>query len=159
MRALFPGTFDPPTKGHQEIIFRAAGLCEKLYLGMGINTSKKSIIFSPNERKAMLEALASPLANVEVITFSGLAIDCVKKYGINVIVRGLRSGGDFYWEQEMAHANFEMEGVETLFLMANPKSASASSSLVKEIGCFGHDLSSFVPEEIMSIVSRKLSNL
>lgn len=156
MKALFPGTFNPPTKGHRDIIFRAAALFEKLYLGIGVNTKKKSLLFNFEERKAMLETIAKPLMNVEVITFSGLVIDCVKQYEIDVMIRGLRCSDDFYSEQEMAHANLAMAGVETLFLMAHPNYVNISASLVKEIGQFGHDLSAFVPEEIADIVSQKL---
>ncbi len=157
MRGLFPGTFNPPTIGHREIIKRAAKVCEHLYIGVGTNTLKETSLFSFNERKAMLEEIIKPLKNVEVITFNGLVSDFAKKNGIDVIVRGLRSVSDFDMEREMALANLAMEGVETLFLMAEGKHVNISASLIREIGKFGHDLKEFIPEEIAEIVSQRLS--
>lgn len=159
MRGLFPGTFNPPTIGHREIILRAASVCDHLYIGVGTNTLKESTLFSFNERKAMLEEIIKPLKNVEVITFSGLVADFVKQNRIDVIVRGLRSVSDFDLEREMALANLAMEGVETLFLMAESKHINISSALVREIGKFGHDLTVFVPEEIAGIISQRLSEI
>lgn len=157
MRGLFPGTFNPPTIGHREIILRAAKVCEHLYVGVGKNTLKESSLFSFNERKAMLEEIIKPVNNVEVISFSGLVADFAKQNGIDVIVRGLRSVGDFDLEREMALANYAMEGVETLFLIAEGKHVHISSSLIREIGKFGHDLKEFIPEEISDIVSQRLT--
>jgi len=105
----------------------------------------------------MLEEIIKPLKNVEVITFNGLVSDFAKKNGIDVIVRGLRSVSDFDMEREMALANLAMEGVETLFLMAEGKHVNISASLIREIGKFGHDLKEFIPEEIAEIVSQRLS--
>lgn len=159
MRGLFSGTFNPPTIGHQEIIKRAADVCEHLYVGVGTNTLKESSLFSFNERKAMLEEIIKPLKNVEVICFSGLVSTFVKDNGIDVIIRGLRSVSDFDTEREMALANLAMEGVETLFLMAESKHVNISSSLVREIGKFGHDLTPFIPKEIAGIVSQRLTEI
>ena len=159
MRGLFSGTFNPPTIGHREIIRRAANVCDHLYVGVGTNTLKETSLFSFNERKAMLEELIKPLKNVEVITFSGLVSTFVKQNGIDLIVRGLRNISDFDSEREMALANLAMEGVETLFLMAESKHVNISSSLVREIGKFGHDLTPFIPEEIADIVSQRLTEI
>lgn len=156
MRGLFPGTFNPPTLGHREIILRAAKVCDRLYVAVGKNTLKETSLFSFNERKAMLEEIIKPVKNVEVITFTGLISDFAKRNGIDVIIRGLRSTSDFDSEREMALANYAMEGVETLFLMAECKHVNISSSLIREIGKFGHDLKEFIPEEISEIVSQRL---
>lgn len=157
MRALFPGTFNPPTIGHRDVIVRAAGLCELLFVGIGTNTEKDSNLFSLKERQAMLEEIVKPLTNIKVVSFSGLLVNYVKQNQIDVIIRGIRSPNDFEMEKEMALANQAMSGVETLFLMASGSYVNISSTLVREIGKYGHSLEPFVPSEISDIVSHRLT--
>lgn len=157
MRALFPGTFNPPTKGHREVIIRAAALFDQLFIGIGINGEKKNPLFSFKEREAMLNEIVKPLTNVKVVIFSGLVVDFVQKNSIDVVVRGLRSVSDFESEKEMAMANRAMNGVETLFLMVDGKHVNIRSSLVREIGRLGHSLDPFIPQEISEIVSQRLN--
>lgn len=153
---LFPGTFDPPTLGHLDIIERGAKLCDKLYVGIAHNAGKPKPLFSKGEREAMLQELTHGLANVEVVSFNELAVDFVKRKNISFIIRGLRPLSNTERELQMALANRQLEGIETLFLMADEKYAHISSRLIREIACFGHDLEGFVPEEIKDIVHKKV---
>lgn len=151
MKGLLPGTFDPPTLGHLEIIQRAAKLCDFLYVAIG-ESSKSSSSFTIEQRRDLLAKLTEKISNVEIISFSGLVVACAKKVKADVIVRGLRSESDFNYEYQMAAANRQMSGIETLFLMASPAYSHLSSTIVREIAREGHRLQGLVPDDIESMV-------
>lgn len=155
MIGLIPGTFDPPTLGHLEIIQRAATLCKKLYIGVADNASKTPS-FTQNERMSFLGEICHHLPNVEIVSIHGLVIDFVKKQKIDTLVRGLRSFSDMEHETQMAQANKKLGGVETLFLISEGHFAHISSSLIREIAACGHHLKDFVPKEIEEKVFSRL---
>jgi pantetheine-phosphate adenylyltransferase len=156
--ALLPGSFNPPTLGHLDIITKAAKLSERLIVAVIANPRKKIGFFSLEERKGLLAKLCAPLTNVSVTTFQGLLVNFVKENQISYIVKGLRTGMDFDYEQQMAVANRMMAGIDTVFLPPSPENAHISSSLVREIGSLGHRLHGFVPAEIEAVVYEKLSS-
>src|ERR1700754_737429 len=147
MKALFPGTFDPPTNGHLDVIARAAVAFDEVIVATGVNQSKNRL-FSPEERIAMLTELAEAHPNVTVGTFDGLLVDYCRAEGAGVIVKGLRSGSDYDYELQMAQMNRRLSGVDTVFLPTAPENAYISSSLVKEIAKLGGDVTNFVPPRV-----------
>lgn len=153
MKGLFPGTFDPPTIGHKEIILRGAACCDELYVGIAENGGKHPSLFTVNERRSMLEKI---LPKIKVVTFSGLVVDFAKKENFDLLIRGIRNSSDFEYEAQMAFANRKMTGIETLFLLAEGDSSLISSTLIREIGSKGRRLHGFVPEEIEAEVFHKL---
>lgn len=156
--ALFPGTFNPPTLGHLDMIERAHKLCDKLYIGIGENINKSNELFSIQERIEMIQKITAHLKNVEVISFNGLVVDCMKKNNIHFLIRGLRAFSDYEYEFQMAIANRKLSGYETLFLMSSQNYSHISSSLIRQIGYFGHTLKDFVPESIEKTVLSRLSS-
>ncbi len=158
MKALFSGTFNPPSLGHLETIKRASSLFEKLYVGIAQNGGKQPALFSLSEREAMLQDLTSAFGNVQVVSFSNLAIDYVKDQGIDVLIRSLRSTADYPYELQMAEANRKLSGIETFFLLAEGSYTNISSSLIREIGRYGRRLHGFVPEAIEEKVFQRLKN-
>lgn len=157
MKGLFPGTFNPPSLGHLDIIERASKICDQLYVGIAANVGKTDELFSVEERKAMLREITKEIPQVQVITFSGLVVDYALQNKIDFIIRGLRAFSDFEYEFRMALANRKMSGVETVFLMADERHSHVSSTLIREIGGFGHRLDAFVPEQIEEIIFQRLS--
>ena len=149
-KALYSGSFDPPTMGHMDIISRAAKLYDELVIGVIGNPSKKSM-FTLEEREDMLRETLKDFDNVSVDHFSGLLADYVNRNGFNVVVRGLRSTTDFDYEIQMAHMNDRLfnDSVETVFLMTDPKYSYISSSVVKEVFTLGGDINGLVPDEIL----------
>jgi pantetheine-phosphate adenylyltransferase len=147
---LYPGTFDPVTNGHLDVIARAARLLDKLIVGVAINTGKGPM-FSLQEREEMVQAEIASIANkngmsIEVMPFEGLLIDFARKVGASMIVRGLRAVTDFDFEFQMAGMNYRMApDVETVFLMASERHQFIASRLVKEVAILGGDITSFVP--------------
>jgi pantetheine-phosphate adenylyltransferase len=142
--ALYPGSFDPPTNGHVDIIRRAADRCERLIVAVGANSAKNPM-FSLADRLDMLEELALP-SNVEVLSFDGLLVDFAKKHGATTIIRGLRALSDFDNEFQMALANRTLApAVETVFLVTTAEHMFLSSSIVKEVAQLGGDVSHMVP--------------
>lgn len=156
-KALFPGTFDPPSLGHLDLIERALGLCDRLYVGIGVNTAKRAT-FTVEERGEMLEKICRPLDSVEVVVFDGLVVDFAKEKGIGFLVRGLRAAADFDYELQMALANRKLSGIETVFLLANPLYAHVSSTLIREVAKMQHRLKDFVPEAIEAMIFERLSS-
>ncbi len=156
-RALLAGIFDPPTLGHLEIIQRSAKLFDRLYVGVAETSSKRTSSFTAAERKDLLERITIDLAKVEVITFSGLVVDCAAALKIDVLVRGVRNATDFDYEYQMAAANRQMTGIETLLLAAAPPYVHLSSTLSREIALSGRRLHGFVPEAIEEAVFKRLS--
>lgn len=159
MKALFPGTFNPPTLGHLEIIQRAARLCDHLVVAIGESPHKYAATFSVEERMSLLRALTKDMDNVEIISFSGLVIDCAKDLKVDFLLRGLRNGSDFDYEYQMAAANRQMTGIETVFLAASPLYSHLSSTLIREIAVNGHRLHGFIPDAIEAEVFAKLSTI
>lgn len=156
MKALFTGTFNPPTLGHLDIIQRAASMFDVLTIGIAINSEKKQM-FSLNDKKRWLKKICSSLPQVEIVDFTGLAVDFAKKIQADCIIRGLRNCSDFEYESQMALSNKKMTGIETLFLIADGKHAHLSSTLIREIAQGGRRLHGFVPEAIEEQVFKKLN--
>ncbi len=146
-RVLCPGSFDPVTNGHLDIINRASHLYDEVVVGVLINISKQSL-FSVDERVEMMREVTKDYGNVKVDKFHGLTVDYCRQHDIPVIVRGLRAVSDFDYELQIAQMNHRMSGVETLFMATNPLYAFLSSSLMKEVVKYGGDISGLVPEVI-----------
>lgn len=146
-RAVCPGTFDPPTNGHLDVIGRAATMFDELVVATGVNQSKNRL-FPDDERVALLRESLAGLGNVVVGTFDGLLVDYCRSEGIGVIVKGVRTAADYDYELQMALMNRRLTGVETVFLPAAPEYAHLSSSLVKEVARFGGDVTAFVPAAV-----------
>ena len=146
-RVVCPGSFDPVTNGHLDIIRRAARLHDEVIVLVGANLAKESL-FSVEERLAMLREVTSDLPNVGVDKFTGLLVDYCRAHHVPAIVKGLRAVSDFEYEMEMAQMNYRLAGVETLFMTANPLYSFLRSSLVKEIAKYGGDVASLVPEPV-----------
>jgi len=144
-RAVCPGTFDPVTLGHLDIVRRAAALFDEVVVAVGVNPSK-SRLFSADERLAMLERACAGIDRVRVASFTGLLTEFCTANGVQAVVKGLRAGTDFDYELPMAHMNATLApGVETVFLPTGAGYAFVSSSLVKEVAGFGGDVSQFLP--------------
>jgi pantetheine-phosphate adenylyltransferase len=146
-RAVCPGSFDPVTLGHLDIIGRASALYDEVVVAVGLNASKKRM-FSFDERTEMLREATEAWPNVQVDSFDGLIVDFCKANGIQVIVKGLRAISDFDYELQMAQMNHGLQGVETMFMTTNPLYSFLSSSLVKEVATYGGDVSGSVPEAV-----------
>jgi pantetheine-phosphate adenylyltransferase len=147
-RAVCPGSFDPVTNGHLDIIGRAAALYDKVVVALFINESKSSM-FTLQERREMLVEATAEYPNVRVDSFHGLVVDYCKANDIPVIVKGMRAVSDFDYELQMAQMNRGLAGVDTLFMPTNPEYSFLASSLVKEIAKWGGDVSSLVPPLVL----------
>ena len=147
-RAVCPGSFDPVTNGHLDIIGRAADLYDELVVAVLINKSKSSL-FTVEERIAMLTEVTAEYGNVRVDSFHGLLVDYCRDNKIPVIVKGLRAVSDFDYELQMAQMNRGLAGIDTLFMPTNPEYSFLASSLVKEIAKWGGDVSSLVPPNVL----------
>lgn len=146
--ALFPGSFDPITKGHESIVERALPMFDKIVVAVGCNTAKHSF-FSLEKRLEWLKRTFEKQPKVEVVTFNSLTVDFCREIGAKYILRGLRNSADFQYERNIARINQELaEEIETVFLMTKPDDAAISSSLVREILSFGGDVSKFIPSSI-----------
>ena len=154
--ALCPGSFDPVTYGHLDIITRASGMVEKLIVVVASNSAKK-YSFSPEERVEMIRKCTSNLQNVEIVHFEGLLADYAAKVGATAIIKGLRAMSDFEYEFQMALTNKELNpNVETLFLTTSAQNMYLSSSMVKQIASMGGDISRFVPEVILQDIINRI---
>jgi pantetheine-phosphate adenylyltransferase len=156
LTALCPGTFDPVTNGHLDIVRRAAALFDRVVVAVIENPSKEPL-FPTEERVAMLEEAVADLENVEVDSFSGLLVDYAGRKGIGIIVKGLRAVTDFDYELQMAQMNRQLSGVETSFVPTSPNWSYLSSSLVKEIARYGGDVSGLVPDHVLPRLKERLS--
>jgi len=143
-RGLFPGSFDPFTKGHDDIVRRALGLFDEVIIGVGYNEQKPGWM-SVEERVAAIRKLYADEPRVTVVSYTGLTADFAKEHGATAIVRGVRTMADYEYEMQMADVNRQLTGIETVFLPASPELASLSSSLVRELAHFGRDISAFLP--------------
>ena len=155
-RVVCPGSFDPVTNGHLDIIGRAAGLHDELIVAVLINITKKSL-FTVDERVEMLTEVTKGYGNVRVERFHGLLVDFCAANGVNAIVKGLRAVSDFEYEMQMAQMNYRLAKVETLFMTTNPLYSFLSSSLVKEIARYGGDVSGLVPEQVLGSLQARLA--
>jgi pantetheine-phosphate adenylyltransferase len=147
-RAICPGSFDPVTNGHLDIIGRSAALFDELIVAVFVNRSKSGL-FDVAERIDMLTEVTQDWPNVTVDSFQGLTVDYCKAHGIDVIVKGLRAVSDFDYELQMAQMNRGLAQVETLFMPTNPEYSFLASSLVKDIAGWGGDVSSLVPPAVL----------
>lgn len=154
--AVYPGSFDPITYGHLDIIERGAKVFDKIIVAVLINSSKKPL-FTLEERKQMIREATKEMPQVEVDSFEGLLVDYVHKQNANVILRGLRAISDFEYELQIASINRKLsEEVETLFLMSNNNHSFISSAMVKEVARYGADVKDLVPAHVVDALSAKL---
>ncbi|MFJ5264521.1 pantetheine-phosphate adenylyltransferase [Streptomyces sp. NPDC088387] len=154
-RAVCPGSFDPITNGHLDIIARASRLYDEVYVAVMINKAKKGL-FEIEERIELIREVTAEYENVRVESFHGLLVDFCKQRDIPAIVKGLRAVSDFDYELQMAQMNIGLSGIETLFVPTNPTYSFLSSSLVKEVATWGGDVSHLVPPAIFEALSERL---
>ena len=156
--AVYPGSFDPVTNGHLDVIERGSQLFDKVIVGV-LHNSAKSPLFSVEERVNILKEATAHLNNVEIVAFSGLSVEFARKCGAKVIIRGLRAITDFEYELQMAQTNRVLApDIDTMFLTTSLEFAYLSSTTVKEVATFGGDISKFVPEFVRREVYKKLGN-
>jgi pantetheine-phosphate adenylyltransferase len=155
LTALCPGTFDPVTNGHLDIIGRASQTFELVVVAALENPSKEPM-FTLEERVAMLKEACSGMPNVTVVSFRGLLVDLARAHGDAVIVKGLRAISDYEYEIQMAQMNHRLAGVETLFMSTSPRWSFLSSSLVKEVARLGGDVSGLVPDHVRTSLADRL---
>lgn len=154
VKAVYPGSFDPVTNGHIDVIKRAAAIVDEVVIGVLVNKGK-SPLFTMEERYEMLKKTVN-LPNVTIKTFDGTTVDFAKENGAKIIVRGLRAVTDYENEMQIAQTNREISGdIETLFLITSLKYAFLSSTIVKEIASYGKDVSKWVPEEVEKMLIKK----
>ncbi|MGB6453536.1 MAG: pantetheine-phosphate adenylyltransferase [Streptosporangiaceae bacterium] len=155
-RVVCPGSFDPVTNGHLDIISRAAQLYDEVVVAVGANVTKVTL-FTPSERVELIREATKELGNVRVDQFDGLTVDFCRQNDISAIVKGLRAVSDFDYEMQMAQMNYSQAGVETLFMTTNPLYAFLSSSLVKDFCKYGGDVSGLVPANVLDQLHARLS--
>jgi len=155
-RVVCPGSFDPVTNGHLDIISRAAGLYDEVFVAVLINITKKSL-FTVDERVDMLREVTKGYGNVRVERFHGLLVDFCASNGITAVVKGLRAVSDFEYEMQMAQMNYRLAKVETLFMTTNPLYSFLSSSLIKDVARYGGDVSALVPEPVLGLLRARLA--
>jgi pantetheine-phosphate adenylyltransferase len=154
-RAVCPGSFDPVTNGHLDIISRGSRLYDELFVAVLVNESKAGL-FTIEERMAMLREVSADIPNVRIAAFRGLLVDYCRDHQITVVVKGLRAVSDFDYELQMAQMNYGLAGVETLFMTTNPLYSFLSSSLVKEVARWGGDVSGHVPAPVARRLAERL---
>jgi len=145
MDMVFPGSFDPVTLGHLDIIRRSAALADTLYVAV-LNNPAKNCFFSLEDRLEMLSLATEDIKNVRVESFEGLLIDYCHEKGVQVVARGIRNALDYEYERDMAHANKQLGGIETIFIVTKVGASFISSTIVRELLSFGGDTSGFLPE-------------
>lgn len=143
--ALFPGSFDPFTIGHKSILDRALPLFDHVYVVIGYNKAKHGIM-SPAERLTTIEQLYASNSKISVVTWDGLMVDLARELGATYMIRGVRTGSDFEYEQTLATINRTISGIETIFIPSLPEHTAISSSVVRELQHFGHDTTQFLPK-------------
>ena len=157
LRAIYPGSFDPVTYGHLDIIKRSCKIVDELIVGV-LNNNAKMPLFSVEERVKMLEEVTKELTNVKIVPFDGLLIDFARQMDAKLVIRGLRAITDFEYELQMSQTNHKLEPkVETMFLTTNIEFSYLSSTTVKEIAAFGGDISQFVPEAVAAEFQKKIN--
>lgn len=156
LRAIYPGSFDPVTLGHMDIIRRSSHIVDELIVGV-LNNNAKTPLFSVEERVKMLKEATKELENVQVVEFEGLLVDFAKEMDAKVVIRGLRAITDFEYELQMTQTNHKLEpDVETLFLTTSIEYSFLSSTTVKEVAAFGGDITQFVPEVVVKAIEEKM---
>jgi pantetheine-phosphate adenylyltransferase len=155
-KAVCPGSFDPVTNGHLDIVARASRLFDEVTVGVLVN-QQKSGLFTVEERIELLRDVTASFGNVKVEAFHGLLVDFCAERGISAIVKGLRAVSDFDYELQMAQMNHRLSGVETLFVSTNPLYSYLSSSLVKEVAGHGGDVAGLVPDVVLARLTERLS--
>ena len=154
-KAIYPGSFDPLTFGHLDMIERSASIVDELVVGV-LNNSAKNSLFSLEERVSMIKEMTKDYPNVTVTSFNGLLVDHMREIGATIIVRGLRAVTDFEYELQIAQTNHVQEpGIEAIFLTTNLKYSYLSSTIVKEFASYGGDISKFVPEQFIDRIYAK----
>lgn len=157
--AVYPGSFDPLTNGHIDIIKRISALYDEIYVAVLINTNKKEF-FSIEERVQLIQNEIRDFENVKVASFHGLLVDFCKQNNVGVIIRGLRAVSDYEYEMQIAQMNRSLnKDVETVFLMTNTKYSFLSSSIVKEVARFGGDIKEIVPEKVAEKLEEKFGRV
>lgn len=154
--AVCPGSFDPPTLGHLDVIGRAAGLFDRVTVAVLVNPDKRGL-FPLDERLELLRQTTRHLPNVGVDTFRGLLVDYCRDHGIAAIVKGLRAVSDFDYELQMAQMNHGLTGVDTLFMPTSPAFSFVSSSLVKQVATYGGDVRHLLPDVVANALAAKLA--
>lgn len=158
IKAVFPGSFDPPTNGHLDIIQRASKLFDNLDVVISVNPNKQ-YMFSEQERLEMLSQLLKDYKNVQIHVWEGLIVNYAKEHGAKVLIRGIRSANDFSYEFELAHMNQNLNPqIETMFLPSKEKWGVVKSSSIKELALFGGDISRMVPPLVEEALKKKLNN-
>ena len=142
--ALFPGTFDPFTIGHAALVRRALGIVDELYIAIGINIGKHTML-TLDERVERIAALYKDESRIHVVSYEGLTTDFAQSVGAQFIIRGVRSSVDFEYERSIADVNRMLTGIDTLLLISEPQYAAISSSMVRELARFGKDISPYLP--------------
>ena len=156
VKAVYPGSFDPVTFGHLDIIRRSCAFADEVIVGV-LNNKAKSPLFSVEERIKMLREVTKELTKVKVIPFEGLLVEFAKQNQANIVVRGLRAITDFEYELQMAQTNHKLEPqIETMFLTTRLEYSYLSSTIVKEVAAFGGDISQFVPEAVIEMMKEKM---
>jgi pantetheine-phosphate adenylyltransferase len=155
-RVVCPGSFDPVTNGHLDIVSRAASLHDEVIVAVLINITKKTL-FTVDERVEMLREVTKGYGNVRVERFHGLLVDFCATNGITAVVKGLRAVSDFEYEMQMAQMNYRLAKIETLFMTTNPLYSFLSSSLVKDVARYGGDVSGLVPEPVLGRLQERLT--
>jgi pantetheine-phosphate adenylyltransferase len=153
--AVYPGSFDPVTNGHLDVVERSAHLFDEVTVAVLLNASKRGL-FTVEERLELLAKVTAHLPNVVLDTFGGLLVDFCRAREIPVIVKGLRAVTDFDYELQMAQMNHRLSGVDTLFVATNPDYSFLSSSLVKEVATFGGDVSGLVPDIVLPLLRERV---
>ena len=156
MRMLYPGSFDPVTRGHMDIIRRSARLCDELVVAVMHNPDKRGA-FPVAERVRLLQVACREIQNVRVIAHGGLMVACAEEQNVTCVVRGVRPMGDFESEYGMAQVNRMIGGVETLLMTTSPEHADISSSVVRQIAMFGGEIDKFVPEGLAQEIRAALT--
>lgn len=155
VKALFPGSFDPFTKGHLDIVKRAAKLFDEVIIGVGTNLSK-NYLFDADEKINLIKDATHDLPNASVVKMHGLTVSFMHNVDADVLVRGLRNEKDYLYERDIMQMNMDLASVETIFLLAKPEHQFISSSLLKEIASTGTDISAYVPQNVKRAFDKKL---
>lgn len=152
--AVFPGTFDPITNGHLDVIRRGAAIFDELIVAIGVNPEKTSGL-EQDRRGAIVREVTAEIPNVRVELYTGLTVDAAARFGATVILRGIRNSADLQHESQMAMTNRAVAGIETVFIMTSPECAFIASSLVRQISSAGGDVSALVPPQVLAYLREK----